>query len=65
MCTVSYSTKLGPLTKPVDIYCEWIDAAEKVNQNPKGLGLLESSIKNEDQSDEAPIEADSDDEDNV
>lgn len=65
VCTVKYETKLGPLTKPVDIYCEWIDEAEKVNQKPKGLGLHESHAKHEDQSEEAAAEEDSDDEENV
>ena len=42
-----YSTRLGPLTKPVDIYCEWIDNADKLNQKSKSLGLHDNKIKKE------------------
>jgi len=44
---VQYSTRLGPLTKPVDIYCEWIDNADKLNQKSKSLGLHDNKIKKE------------------
>ncbi len=39
--------RLGPLTKPVDIYCEWIDNADKLNQKQKSLGLQEVQLKHE------------------
>jgi transcription elongation factor Elf1 len=39
VCSVGYQMRLGPLTKPVDIYCEWIDNADKLNQKQKSLGL--------------------------
>jgi len=44
---VQYSTRLGPLTKPVDIYCEWIDNADKLNQKSKSLGLHDNKVKKE------------------
>ena len=44
---MQYSTRLGPLTKPVDIYCEWIDNADKLNQKSKSLGLHDNKIKKE------------------
>ena len=44
---MQYSTRLGPLTKPVDIYCEWIDNADKLNQKSKSLGLQDNKVKKE------------------
>jgi transcription elongation factor Elf1 len=32
ICHAGYETKLTPLTEPIDIYCEWIDECERVNQ---------------------------------
>jgi transcription elongation factor Elf1 len=60
VCTVSYQARLGPLTKPVDIYCEWIDNAEKINQKQKSLGLQDRQLKKEEIDSEY-----SDDEDDV
>ncbi|KAK3018772.1 hypothetical protein RJ639_005235 [Escallonia herrerae] len=31
VCSESYSTNVTPLTHPIDIYSEWIDACEAVN----------------------------------
>ena len=31
ICTVSYEKRMGPLTKEVDIYCDWIDESEQLN----------------------------------
>ena len=60
VCYVTYQTRLGPLTKPVDIYCEWIDNADKLNQKHKSLGLHEAKLKEEqvdDSEDEDDISA--------
>ncbi|KAF8698115.1 hypothetical protein HU200_035630 [Digitaria exilis] len=32
ICTESYVTKAHPLTAPVDVYAEWIDACEDANE---------------------------------
>jgi|UniRef100_U5FUJ7 transcription elongation factor Elf1 len=32
ICHAGYETKLTPLTEPIDIYSEWIDECERVNQ---------------------------------
>ena len=42
VCTVEFKAKLGPLTKEVDIYCEWIDLAEQLNSKKhKSFGLVD------------------------
>lgn len=43
VCGVNYIKRLNPLTKPVDIYCEWIDKADEVNQKRKSLGLQDAN----------------------
>ncbi|KAJ3683337.1 hypothetical protein LUZ60_013564 [Juncus effusus] len=32
ICQESYSTSVNALTEPIDIYSEWIDECEKVNE---------------------------------
>lgn len=33
VCQEIFSTKVTPLTEAIDIYCEWIDECERVNQH--------------------------------
>eukprot|EP00210_Caulerpa_lentillifera_P001280 g1234.t1 len=32
VCEASFSTKINPLSEAIDVYSEWIDACEEVNQ---------------------------------
>jgi len=39
---------MGPLTKEVDIYCDWIDKSEQINSKKhEGFGLVEASDDSE------------------
>ena len=40
VCAVHYQTNINKLTKEVDVFCEWIDEAEKLSKQKKsGKGL--------------------------
>lgn len=32
ICSKSFETDIHDLSQPVDVYCDWIDECEKVNQ---------------------------------
>ena len=41
ICTTSFQKQLTRLTKPVDVYCEWIDECkEQERQKKANLGLV-------------------------
>ena len=42
ICRVDYERRLGRLTKEVDVYCAWIDEAEKLNEQQR-LGLADQA----------------------
>lgn len=40
ICRVEHERRLGRLTKEVDVYCAWIDEAERLNEQQR-LGLVD------------------------
>ena len=38
ICTTNYQMTINKLTKEVDVYCAWIDEAEKRNKQGAGNG---------------------------
>ena len=49
VCAVRFQMRMSPLTKEVDVYCEWIDSAEQLNAGKqKGFGLVEGASDSED-----------------
>jgi transcription elongation factor Elf1 len=46
VCAVKYQMRLGPLTKEVDIFCNWIDNAEQLNSGKqKNFGLVNTGAE--------------------
>ena len=37
ICRASYKTAIHHLTEPIDVYCQWIDAANEAQDNEKPL----------------------------
>lgn len=48
VCSHSYTSSINHLTEPADLYCEWIDACEKANEEEasKVLSSNKSVVKN-------------------
>ncbi|KAF0279037.1 hypothetical protein FOG50_00107 [Hanseniaspora uvarum] len=61
-CNVSFETKVNVLSDPVDVYTDWIDAVEAVN-DPKALNDSGSRKEIDSDSDSDLYDTDDDDDD--
>jgi transcription elongation factor Elf1 len=41
ICTVTHQSRTGDLSRPVDVFCEWVDECQKINDDANKLVLEE------------------------
>ncbi|KAL6839568.1 hypothetical protein ACP4OV_030507 [Aristida adscensionis] len=48
VCKEEYGTSAHPLTEPIDVYSDWIDACERANEEEAAVGRRRSRYADED-----------------